>query len=164
MENTEALEIFKLRDPFRDPFHYVYRLSYGDTDGMGVMHHVAYGYVVERARIAYFDRTRFPYRTWIEKDIHIPVLDMRIQFHRATRYGQVLVTEVRPSVDGLRFCLDYKLWALPDSDETQEGAIPHLKSPHRDPDATARTVHVAYSGKGNVQRLRSVLHLLQEHA
>jgi acyl-CoA thioester hydrolase len=84
-------------DPSDSPPHLTSRLSilvrFGETDLMGIVHHANYLTYLEAGRIDWIHRRRVGYEEWARRGIHLPVVEARLKYRKAARFGETLVVE-----------------------------------------------------------------------
>ncbi len=76
-------------------FVYTRRVSYADTDQMGVVHHAAYVVYFEEARLAYLREAGLPYRELEERGVFLPVVELRVRYRRPARLEDLLHIRLR---------------------------------------------------------------------
>ena len=80
-----------------DPIHSVssvpLRVRFGETDLMGIVHHGSYVLYFEAARVSWLRRRGVTYRTWATTGIHLPVVDIAIEYKRPARFEDELIVE-----------------------------------------------------------------------
>ncbi len=80
-----------------DPVHSVsrvpLRVRFGETDLMGIVHHASYVVYFEAARVSWLRRRGVTYQTWATAGIHLPVVDIAIQYKRPARFEDELCIE-----------------------------------------------------------------------
>lgn len=74
---------------------YEHKAQYYETDQMGIIHHSNYIRWFEEARIDMLKQLGISYADVEEKGIVIPVVGVSCNYHEVTRFGEVLVVEVR---------------------------------------------------------------------
>jgi acyl-CoA thioester hydrolase len=86
------------------------RVRFAETDLMGIVHHANYLLYVEEARVEYLRRRGASYAEWIARGLHFPVVDARLRYRSAARFGDEIVVECwagRVSRVSVRF--DYRI-------------------------------------------------------
>lgn len=136
------------------------RVDFAETDLMAIVHHAAYVYLFERARVALLGETRFPYTYWTEKETHLPVLSLSIEYRTPFRFGDMIMTRMEPRLDRARICIHYECWKY-DGDLQHDGVYFDLPVPQGKPRTTGESTHVAIDNAGNIKRLRHVLTLFK---
>jgi acyl-CoA thioester hydrolase len=81
-------------------FDYEYRVTYADTDRMGISYYANYLKWFESARTEYFRALGFPYVECEKKGLFLPVIEAHLKYHAPSTYDDVLV--IRTSVAQLR--------------------------------------------------------------
>lgn len=80
-----------------DPVHSVsrvpLRVRFGETDLMGIVHHASYVLYFEAARVSWLRRRGVTYQTWASAGIHLPVVDIEIQYKRPAKFEDELIVE-----------------------------------------------------------------------
>lgn len=80
-----------------DPVHSVsrvpLRVRFGETDLMGIVHHASYVLYFEAARVSWLRRRGVTYQTWASAGIHLPVVDLVIQYKRPAKFEDELIVE-----------------------------------------------------------------------
>lgn len=86
-------------------------VRYAETDQMGIVHHSVYAVWFEQARTQFFRDRGADYAEMEKQGFACPVLELGVQYKRATHYGEFVEIETSAvQVDKLRFRLDYKLF------------------------------------------------------
>ncbi|MEM9998619.1 MAG: thioesterase family protein [Bacteroidota bacterium] len=87
---------------------YRHRVRYRECDPMGVVYHAHYLDYFEAARTEALRAWGVPYRRLEETGVIMPVVDVRLQYHRPGRYDDLLVIETTfPEPPGVRVPIDY---------------------------------------------------------
>lgn len=90
---------------------YSFRVSYSDTDKMGVMHHSNYAKYFETARWELFRQIGIPYNIIEEKGYMLPVFTMNSNFMAPARYDERLrIKTILNESKGVRISFLYKLY------------------------------------------------------
>ena len=80
-----------------DPVHSVscvpLRVRFGETDLMGIVHHASYVVYFEAARVSWLRRRGVTYQAWAAAGIHLPVVDIAIQYKRPAKFDDELIVE-----------------------------------------------------------------------
>lgn len=93
------------------PFISTKRVSYSDTDQMGIVHHSNYLKYYENARWNLFRHLGIPYKNIEEKGFLLPVINVQAQFFKPAFYDEKLTIEtVITAVTGAKLFLSYKLF------------------------------------------------------
>ena len=82
--------------PARPKHHHVSRSAsraFRGDDLMGIVHHSNYVLYFEAARVTWLRRRGVTYATWAAAGIHLPVVDMTLQYKRPARFEDELVIE-----------------------------------------------------------------------
>jgi acyl-CoA thioester hydrolase len=64
-----------------------------ETDLMGIVHHANYLTYFEAGRVDWLHRRGISYEKWVEKGIHLPVVEARLRYRKAARFDQLLCVE-----------------------------------------------------------------------
>lgn len=71
------------------------RVRLYETDLMGVVHHSNYVRYLELARVEYLSRRGLDYFTLTLNGIHLPVIEVELQYKRPARFGDEIVIETK---------------------------------------------------------------------
>lgn len=63
---------------------------FAETDQMGIIHHATYPVWYEMGRIKYCDDIGIPFKSFIEKGIHLAVTELSVQYVKSARFGDEL--------------------------------------------------------------------------
>ncbi len=86
------------------------RVYFAETDGMGVAWHGNYAYWFEVARTELLRRAGFPYKTLVDRAIHLPVIELTCRYHRPARFDDLLTLACGlESFKGVRMRLAYEI-------------------------------------------------------
>ena len=90
-------------------FQTVFRVSYSDTDQMGIMHHSDYFKYYETARWDLFRSIGIPYPEIEEEGIILPVINASVKFIKPAFYDQeiTIITMIK-SFKGARIVFNYQ--------------------------------------------------------
>jgi len=92
-------------------YEYSFRVSYSDTDKMGVMHHSNYAKYFETARWELFRQIGIPYNIVEEKGYMLPVFTMNSKFIAPACYDERLrIKTILNESKGVRISFLYKLY------------------------------------------------------
>jgi acyl-CoA thioester hydrolase len=69
------------------------RVRFGETDLMGIVHHGSYVLYFEAARVSWLRRRGVTYQKWAAAGIHLPVVDIEIQYKRPAKFEDELIVE-----------------------------------------------------------------------
>lgn len=89
-------------------FEYERKINYYETDRMGIVHHSNYIRFMEEARCKLLEENNFPYSSFEEKGVMIPVLGVNCSFKRHVTFNDVIV--INPFVkdfNGVRLTIGY---------------------------------------------------------
>ena len=67
-----------------------HRVSYGETDMMGVLYYAEYMHIFERARSAYIRECGMSYRDVEKRGIYLPVREAYCRYRAPARYDELL--------------------------------------------------------------------------
>ncbi|MDR0827381.1 MAG: acyl-CoA thioesterase [Desulfovibrio sp.] len=67
-----------------------HRVSYGETDAMGVLYYAEYLHIFERARTAFTHILGLPYKEVEERGIYLPVREAQCRYRSPARYDDLL--------------------------------------------------------------------------
>lgn len=68
---------------------YAHRVSYGETDTMGVLYYAEYMHIFERARSELIRSRAMSYRLVEERGIYLPVREARCRYRAPARYDDL---------------------------------------------------------------------------
>ncbi len=77
---------------------HVVRVRFGETDLMAIAHHASYLLYCEAARVEYLRRRGVVYKDWVERGLHLPVIEAQLRYHRTARFDDRLSVEARLSL------------------------------------------------------------------
>ncbi|MHC4922841.1 MAG: acyl-CoA thioesterase [Planctomycetota bacterium] len=87
-----------------------FRVRYGESDQMGVVHHAAYVLYFEEGRTLMMRDLGMPYSEMEASGVILPVVDMGIRFRTPAKYDEELVTETTVvEVTGVRMRFEYRV-------------------------------------------------------
>jgi acyl-CoA thioester hydrolase len=66
------------------------RVAFADTDAMGVVWHGNYIYWFEVARTELLRQAGFPYRALVDRNIHLPVIEVTCRYRKPARFDDLL--------------------------------------------------------------------------
>ncbi|MDX1530826.1 MAG: thioesterase family protein [Rhodothermales bacterium] len=90
-----------------------HRVRYRECDPMGVVYHAHYVDHFEAARTEALRAHGLPYRELEEAGIIMPVVDLRVRYHRPARYDDLLAVTVRfPELPTVRIRAEYAVYRL----------------------------------------------------
>lgn len=93
------------------PFISKIRVSYCDTDQMGIVHHSNYLKYYETARWNLFRHLGIPYKEIEETGLLLPVVNVQMQFIKPAFYDEELIIETSvTAIKGAKILLEYKLF------------------------------------------------------
>lgn len=110
----------------QDPFIYTVRVSYADTDRMGIVHHSRYLVYMESARTELLRETGESYREWEDRGILLPLTRSSVEYLRPGRYDDVIEVETRlVALTRLRLSFSYRLTCPARNEHLASGATEH---------------------------------------
>lgn len=68
----------------------LHRVSFYETDAMGVVHHANYLRFFEEARVRWLEEHDRPYTDYVDRGIHFAVTRCEVDHHRASRFDDRL--------------------------------------------------------------------------
>ncbi len=129
-----------MNDKLKKPFPAPVRVTYADTDQMGMVYYANYLIYFEMARTELLRAYGFPYATLESMGVLLPVLEAHCTYRSPARYDDLLTVETVPSLaHGIRLRIYY---ALRRGDELL---------------ATGYTDHVCVGRDGKPQRMHPEL-------
>lgn len=89
---------------------YTHKVSYYETDGMGVTHHSNYIRFMEEARVDYLDQIGYSYKKMLEEGVISPVIAVHCDFKSPTRFADEILIEVSfKQYSGVKFIFEYHM-------------------------------------------------------
>ena len=83
--------------PNEDSAHLTSAITLGvrfcETDLMGIVHHANYLVYMEAGRVDWLLRRGARYQAWTERGVHLPVVETRLRYRKAARFGDALTIE-----------------------------------------------------------------------
>lgn len=76
---------------------YVVRVRFCETDLMGIVHHAEYLKYFEAARVEYLKRRGVQYLEWVERGLHLPVVEADLRYKKTARFDDLLTVTARLS-------------------------------------------------------------------
>ena len=73
---------------------YTHRVSYGETDAMGVLYHAEFIHIYERSRGEYSRQLGLPYKEMEARGIMLPVTELSCRYKKPARYDDLLHVRV----------------------------------------------------------------------
>ncbi len=71
-----------------------HRISYGETDAMGVLYHAEYIHIFERSRGEYSRKLNFSYKEIEANGIALPVVEVECRYKSPARYDDLVYVRV----------------------------------------------------------------------
>ncbi|MDL2285232.1 acyl-CoA thioesterase [Desulfovibrio sp. OttesenSCG-928-F07] len=88
-----------------------HRVSYGETDCMGVVYHAEYLHFFERSRNEFIRNTGISYREVEEKGVYVPVREASCRYRRPVKYDDLIWVRAGVSKWGrASFTFIYEIW------------------------------------------------------
>lgn len=69
------------------------RVRFCETDLMGIVHHANYLNYFEVGRVDWLHRRGVSYDAWVKQGVHLPVVEVRLQYRRPARFDDELTVE-----------------------------------------------------------------------
>ncbi len=89
---------------------YKHKVQYYETDQMGVAHHSNYIRWFEEARVDFLEQAGFGYDKMEKLGVLSPVLGVRVEYKKMTRFSEVLDISVKVlRFTGIKFSLGYEV-------------------------------------------------------
>lgn len=117
---------------------YTHRVSYGETDAMGVLYHAEYLHIFERSRGEYSRALGLPYREMEERGVMLPVIDINCRYKKSAKYDDLIHIHVAIT--------EWKNASLRFSYEMHDENMVHLL-------ATGSTLHACTNFEGKPIRI-----------
>ena len=112
---------------------YAHRVSYGETDAMGILYHAEFVHIFERSRGEYSRALGLPYKIMEERGIMLPVTRLSCRYRKPARYDDLIYVRVAISEwGGASIKFSYEMY-----DEGKENIL-----------ATGFTVHACVNMEG----------------
>ncbi len=95
----------------QNPFEYVVRVRYADTDQMGVVYHARYLEWFESARTEMLRHADLPYKNLEDQGLFLPVIEVHCRYRLPVRYDEVVNVRTRmEEINRLKIKLKYNLF------------------------------------------------------
>ncbi len=89
---------------------YERKINYYETDAMQIVHHSNYIRFMEEARIMALSNIGLPYSEIEKEGILIPVLTVNCQYKHPTRYGDVILVDIKTKeYNGVKLIMEYEI-------------------------------------------------------
>lgn len=89
---------------------YIHKVSYYETDKMGITHHSNYIRWMEEARIYFFENIGFGYDKIEESGIISPVIGINCEYKESTTFNDEISIDVKiKEFKGVRMVVEYKM-------------------------------------------------------
>lgn len=72
---------------------YPLAVRFCETDLMGIVHHANYLTYFEAGRVDWLHRRGVSYDSWVQRGIHLPVVEARTRYRKAARFDDALIVE-----------------------------------------------------------------------
>lgn len=91
-------------------FEYERKINYYETDRMGIVHHSNYIRFMEEARCKMLDEFDFPYSSFEEQGVMIPVLGVNCNFkHHVTFNDTIIIKPFVKEFNGVKLTMGYTI-------------------------------------------------------
>ena len=91
-------------------FEYERKINYYETDRMGIVHHSNYIRFMEEARCRMLEYFEFPYSSFEEQGVLIPVLSISCSFkHHVTFNDTIIIKPFVKDFNGVRLTMGYTM-------------------------------------------------------
>lgn len=102
------------------------RVTFADTDALGVVYYANYLKYFERAGAEWFRKFDKPFAEYTAQGLYFIVTEIHVRYIRPARYDEVVTVECKLGhLDKFRFRLDYKVLAGP-KELLVEGHVWHV--------------------------------------
>lgn len=68
-------------------------VRFAETDLMGIVHHATYLTYFEAGRVSWLKQRGISYDSWVQKGIHLPVVEANVRYRRPARFDDELEVE-----------------------------------------------------------------------
>lgn len=107
-------------------FEYERKVNYYETDRMGIVHHSNYIRFMEEARCKMLDEFDFPYSSFEEQGVMIPVLGVNCNFkHHVTFNDTIIIKPFVKEFNGVRLTMGYAITNKETGDIVLTGETKH---------------------------------------
>ena len=94
-----------------ESFKYIFKVSYSETDRMGIVHHSNYAKYCENARWEAFRSLGLSYSEIENSGIILPVVDMALKYVKPAKYDDTLTIQVRfVRIFGAKLRIEYDIF------------------------------------------------------
>ncbi|MBR4110534.1 MAG: acyl-CoA thioesterase [Clostridia bacterium] len=105
---------------------YIHKVSYYETDKMGVTHHSNYIRWMEEARIEFLTQIGYPYDKLEEMGIISPVIGIECDYKTSTTFSDEVEIEVKiKEFKGVRLVIEYTMTNLKTEELVANGITKH---------------------------------------
>ncbi len=99
-----------MNDVLKEPFAIPVRVTYADTDQMGVVYYANHLVYYERARTELLRAYGLPYAKLESLGVLLPVVEAHCEYHGPARYDDLLTVQAVPELlSGLRLRIHYAM-------------------------------------------------------
>lgn len=107
-------------------FKFERKINYYETDRMGIVHHSNYIRFMEEARCKMLDEFDFPYSSFEEQGVMIPVLGVNCNFkHHVTFNDTIIIKPFVKEFNGVRLTMGYTITNKETGDIVLTGETKH---------------------------------------
>lgn len=107
-------------------FEYERKINYYETDRMRIVHHSNYIRFMEEARCKMLDEFDFPYSSFEEQGVMIPVLSVNCNFkHHVTFNDTIIIKPFVKEFNGVRLTMGYTITNKETGDIVLTGETKH---------------------------------------
>jgi acyl-CoA thioester hydrolase len=86
------------------------RVRYGETDQMGIVYYGNYAQFLEQGRTEWLRELGFSYKWMEENNIHLPVINLNIDYKKSAFYDDVLTVTTRlRKIPTIKIEFDYEI-------------------------------------------------------
>ncbi len=129
-----------------------FRISFAETDAMGIVHHSNHNRFFERGRIEFLRLAGISYAEMAGQGIHLPVLRTECRYKRAIRFDDLILVESRISrLSKARLEFAYRIYRV-DQDRGHE-MLNEPFSSSKDLLAEGASEHCCLTSDGKPQRI-----------
>lgn len=100
-----------------------YRVTYADTDMMGVVYHANYLVFFERARNEFMRQLGYPYTECEKAGVMMPIIHVELNYKRPAKYDDLIEITARVAArKGVKLKLDYVVRRKGESEDLVTGS------------------------------------------
>ena len=134
-----------------------YRIGFGETDAMGIVHHSNHNRFFERGRIEYLRQIGILYSELSDAGVHFPVLRTECRYRQPLQFDANILIESHVSmVSKTRLVFAYRIY-VPGSDPEYKFSNSPFKESGLTPATTGISEHCCLAPDGKPQRIPSEL-------